>query len=52
MDHNLYECENCVYWELMHKVGSHSYRDGELLKCARCTRPIREQLIEEKLKEK
>ena len=41
---DIWECEVCVYWEIMNKVGDHAYKEGQFLKCSRCTRPFREHM--------
>jgi hypothetical protein len=38
---DVWECEVCNYWEIMHKVGNHEYREGQFEKCKNCTRQIR-----------
>ena len=40
---DVWECDGgeCKYWEIMHKVGSNEYREGQFAKCAKCTRPVR-----------
>lgn len=42
-----WECDVCDYWEIMHNVGKHEYRDGQYAKCFGCTRPSREKLERE-----
>ena len=41
MENQTYECEVCDYWEIMHKVKEHNYREGQFNKCAHCTKPQR-----------
>ena len=34
----MWECEKCDYWEVLHGIGNHDYREEKFKKCQNCQR--------------